>query len=242
MSGIIGIASSGLAALPAPPVDGRSCEGYIIGCDLGQANDYTALSILEKHRDSTTEIQQKGFESPTSVTTTKNVFHLRHLQRLKLGTSYVDVCNIVATMLKALPPAKLVPALVVDATGTGRPVIDVMQKAGLRPIAITITGGFDENHVSSNEWRIPKRNLVSTLAVLLQSGRFKVAPDLAEAETFISELSNFKVKISAAGHDSYNAWRESIHDDLVLSVALAAWWGERNVQPAKFMHLNWIER
>jgi hypothetical protein len=132
-------------------------------------------------------------------------------------------------MLKALPAAKQAPALVVDATRVGRPVIDMMQKAGLRPIAITITGGFDENRVLSNDWRIPKRNLVSTLAVLLQSGRLKVAPDLAEGETFVSELSNFKVKISAAGHDSYNAWRESIHDDLVLSVALAAWFGERKV-------------
>jgi hypothetical protein len=133
----------------------------------------------------------------------------------------------VSTMLKALPPAKQAPALVTDATGVGRPVIDMMSKAGLRPIAITITGGFDENMVLSNDWRIPKRNLVSTLAVLLQSGRLKVAPDLVEGETFVTELSNFKVKISAAGHDSYNAWRESIHDDLVLSVALAAWWGER---------------
>ena len=27
-------------------------------------------------------------------------------------------------------------------------------------------------------------------------------------------------------HDSYSAWREEDHDDLVISVALAAWWGE----------------
>jgi hypothetical protein len=126
--------------------------------------------------------------------------------------------------------------LVTDATGVGRPVIDMMQKAGLRPVAVTITGGFDENRVMSNDFRIPKRNLVSTLAVILQSGRLKVAPELAESETFVSELSNFKVKISAAGHDSYNAWRESIHDDLVLSVALAAWWGERPVLPT---HVTW---
>jgi hypothetical protein len=238
--GIVGLANSRAGAAQSPPpvtVDGgRSCEGYIIGVDLGQANDFTALCVLEKWRDTTSTIEQKGFEPPTSVTTTRNIFHLRHLQRLRLGTSYVDVCSIVATMLKALPSAKLAPALVVDATGVGRPVIDAMQKAGLRPIAVTITGGFDENRILSNEWRIPKRNLVSTLAVLLQSGRLKVAPDLAEGETFVSELSNFKVKISAAGHDSYNAWRESIHDDLVLSVALAAWHGERKVMAT---HVHW---
>jgi hypothetical protein len=233
--GIIGLANSRAPAVP--PViladGGRSVsvEGYIVGCDLGQAADFSALSILEKYRDSTTEIQQKGFEPPTSVTTTRNVFHLRHLQRLKLGTSYVDVCGIVGAMLKSLPPAKNAPALVVDSTGTGRPVVDMMTKAGLRPIAVSITAGHDENRVSSSEFRIPKRNLVSILAVLLQSGRLKVAPSLAEAETFISELSNFKAKISASGRDSYSAWRESIHDDLVLSVALGCWYGERRVLP-----------
>jgi hypothetical protein len=40
---------------------------------------------------------------------------------------------------------------------------------------------------------------------------------------------NFKVKIDPrSAHDSYSAWREEDHDDLVLSVALAAWWGELN--------------
>jgi hypothetical protein len=235
--GAIHFANSPSGVVQAPPAtDGRSVEGYILGVDLGQANDFTALCVLEKHRDTTSTVEQKGFEPPTSITTTRNVFHLRHLQRLKLGTGYPDVVNIVSTMLKALPPAKSAPALVTDATGVGRPVIDMMLKAGLRPIAVTITGGFDENRVASNDYRIPKRNLVSTLAVLLQSGRLKVAPDLSEGETFVSELSNFKVKISAAGHDSYNAWRESVHDDLVLSVALAAWFGERKVLPT---HVSW---
>ncbi len=31
----------------------------------------------------------------------------------------------------------------------------------------------------------------------------------------------------ATAHDSYEAWREGDHDDLVLSVAMACWAGER---------------
>src|SRR3981081_3053201 len=113
MSGAIHFANTGVVqASPPPATEGRSVEGYIIGCDLGQANDFTALSILEKLRDTTSTFAQKGHAPPTSTTTTKNIFHLRHLQRLKLGTSYPDVANIVGTMLKALPSAKLAPALV----------------------------------------------------------------------------------------------------------------------------------
>ena len=220
--------ASPAAPFPAPPADH---EAFVIGCDLGQSQDFTALSILERITVTASSIQQQGFEPPAVVETTKKIHHLRHLQRLKLGTGYPEIVNIVGAILKSLPPAKIAPALVIDATGVGRPVVDMMKKAGLRPIAVTITGGFDENRAASDDWKVPKRNLVSTLAVLMQSGRLKVAPDLAEGETFVAELSNFKVKISAAGHDSYNSWRESVHDDLVLSVALAAWWAERRALP-----------
>jgi len=48
------------------------------------------------------------------------------------------------------------------------------------------------------------------------------------------ELDGFKVSINARGHDTYGndvgMWRENPHDDLVLAVALAAWYGE-NVKP-----------
>jgi len=34
-----------------------------------------------------------------------------------------------------------------------------------------------------------------------------------------------------AGHDSYGAWREGAHDDLLLSVALACWAAEKRFLP-----------
>jgi hypothetical protein len=43
----------------------------------------------------------------------------------------------------------------------------------------------------------------------------------------IKELQNFKVKITAAANEIFEAWREGEHDDLLLAVAIAAWMGER---------------
>jgi hypothetical protein len=41
-------------------------------------------------------------------------------------------------------------------------------------------------------------------------------------------MLNFKQTINPiTAHDSYSAWREADHDDLVLSVAMACWFGER---------------
>ncbi len=45
----------------------------------------------------------------------------------------------------------------------------------------------------------------------------------------IEELQNFKVKFTRAGNDTYEAWRESDHDDLVLAAAMAAWFGEKKL-------------
>ena len=206
-------------------------SGFVVGVDLGQSNDFTAITIIDRQIDVVNEVQQPGR------------YQVPHLQRLKLGTSYPDVVAIVGRILKALPSRREPATLIVDATGVGRPVVDLMKKAGLNPVAVSITGGANENSSGDFAYSIPKRNLVSSLQITLQSGRLKIARGLPEAETLINELLNFKVKISLSGHDSYEAWRESIHDDLVLSAALAVWWAERNRQPPRFMKsTNWFYR
>ena len=66
------------------------------------------------------------------------------------------------------------------------------------------------------------------LQVLLQSGRLKVSQKLPLAKVLAKELAAFRVKITAAGNETFgNLWRESPHDDLVLALALACWVGER---------------
>ena len=72
---------------------------------------------------------------------------------------------------------------------------------------------------------------MSTIQVLLQTKRLKIATLLPEAKTLLEEMTNFQVKISLAGHDSYGAWREGTHDDLLLAVAMACWVAEKGWLP-----------
>jgi hypothetical protein len=77
------------------------------------------------------------------------------------------------------------------------------------------------------DYRVPKRDLVGVVAVLLQQARLQIAQSMPETPLLLHELLNFKVKIDpSTAHDSYSAWREQDHDDLVLALALACWWGE----------------
>ena len=69
---------------------------------------------------------------------------------------------------------------------------------------------------------VPKLDLVSRLQALLHEGRLKIHKDLAEAETLVRELQDFRCEFTAAGHLTFNA-RSGKHDDLVLALAIAVW-------------------
>jgi hypothetical protein len=79
---------------------------------------------------------------------------------------------------------------------------------------------------AGRDYRVPKRDLVAMVKVLLQSGRLRIASALPGAEVLVQELLGFQVRITASANDVYGAWREGQHDDLVLAVALTCWFGE----------------
>lgn len=181
---------------------------FVVGVDLGQTADYTAITILEER--------------------VENSYDVRYLERLR-NTPYPAIVRRLNHLVKRLPER---PSMAVDATGVGRPVIDMIRDADLPAniYAITLTGG-DTVTQEGMERHVPKRDVASTIAVLLQTGRLRIARGLRESETLLRELLNFRVKISLSGHDSYEAWREQEHDDLVLAVGLAAWLFEKGRNP-----------
>jgi hypothetical protein len=118
----------------------------------------------------------------------------------------------------------------VDATGVGRPVVDLFRRGKLAcpVLPVTITGGSAVAPADGGGWNVPKKDLVVVLQLLLQSRRLVVANGLRDADVLKRELADFRVRVTAAAHESFGAeWRTGAHDDLVLAVALAAWLLER---------------
>ena len=68
------------------------------------------------------------------------------------------------------------------------------------------------------------------MQVLLQSRRLQVARGLPMASVLVRELETFRVKITSSANETFEAWRERDHDDLVLAVAMAAWVGDRGLK------------
>ncbi|WP_449245625.1 terminase large subunit domain-containing protein [Desulfobacca acetoxidans] len=192
------------AITPSPPTG-----TFLIGLDLGQSQDYSALTII--HRS-------PALPDPPC--------HLRHLQRFPLRTPYPDIVRQVRELLQQ-PQIGPNPLLIVDKTGVGAPVVDMLTQAGMNPYAVTIHGG---EAVSQNgrDLRLPQRDLIANLQVALQTGSLKLAPALPQLPLLIHELENFHLTISASGRERYAAGPDGPHDDLVFSLALALW-GAKNL-------------
>ena len=94
--------------------------------------------------------------------------------------------------------------------------------------AIITPGGLET--MDQGYYKVPKRDLITGLQVLLQQRELQIAGGLADGPTLLKEMADMQVKVSLAGNEQYGAWREGTHDDLVLAVALACW-GARKMHP-----------
>jgi hypothetical protein len=179
---------------------------YLVGLDIAQREDWTALGVLEEDTD--------------------RDLTLVALERIR-HRPYPEIAQLVADTVAALPGA----VLLVDVTGVGRPVTDQLDALGVRHIRVNIHGGNAVTRLDDGTLSIPKRDLIAALVVRFEARTIRIAAGLPHADTLEREASAFRTKLSASGHDTYNA-REGEHDDLLLAVSLPVWWAGRRPPPA----------
>jgi hypothetical protein len=212
--------ASGPAAVEPEPT------AFVVGVDLGQARDFTAVVVDECSDRWGKPMQHR----------------LTFLHRFPLGTGYPEVADGVRRLIAQLPRRRRRPELVVDATGVGRPVVEMMRAAGLAAIGVMITAGFDELEKARDDWRVPKRTLAGRMQVVLQQARLKIAADMALTPVLTRELQNFRAKINIdTGSEGFEAWREADHDDLVLAAAVAVWRAESEARRLAYdVTMSWV--
>lgn len=180
---------------------------YILGLDLGQQNDYTVLSMLKMY-------EIKGTLE----------YHLQYLKKYPLRTSYPDIVELVNGFIKN-PFLKDKALLIVDYTGVGRPVVDLLRGYEVNLVALNITGGSSSNWKNNREVSVPKKDIVSSLQVSFQSSKLKISSDIKHLDDLKKEFINFKAKINSGGNASFNA-ASGYHDDIVMSIGIAIWYVE----------------
>ena len=189
-----------------------------IGIDVGQKVDPTAIAVME--------VERRG---PAG----ERHYVGRHLERLPLGTSYVEVASrlreIVDGVRGRLPavyiagtgyePAPLDLDVAVDATGVGQPVVDLLAAVGVTVTPVYFTHG-DRRTEERGQVTLGKAWLVSRLKTLFQT-RCVHLPATAEAEAMQRELLDYEIRVSEDANERYGAFRVGGHDDLVTAIGLA---------------------
>lgn len=101
---------------------------FFVGLDLGQRKDFTAVAVVEREM------------GRPHIAVARATLLVRHLERMALGTAYTRVVERVCGMMRH-PALERDARLVVDATGVGAPVVELLRGAGLagRITAVTIT-------------------------------------------------------------------------------------------------------
>ena len=214
----------------------ESRMSFVIGVELGQVSDVTAIAVVESLTLPflrTEEIRREGwidvrpvYQAPDGTETREHPpvnFALRHLERFPVGSSYVEIRDRVEARARSLRG----PAVVLDASGVGTAAVNLFRTSSLYITTVTLVAGDQSAHDGS-DYRVPKKDIVSVTQVLLQTGRLKIAKALPHAKLLARELMNFRSRVTTQTIESQLDWREGANDDLVLALAIAAWQAEQN--------------
>jgi hypothetical protein len=198
-------------------------QRFIVGIDLGQANDYTGIGVLEHtitplEGDDVWIVDEKAGKIRQKF---EQRFDVRHLERRPLGELYPDQVAYVQQLLQRPPLCYHDVDVVIDQTGNVG-AADIFEAAGLRPVRITFTGGMDPIG-EKRKWGVPKSTLVSNLDAKLHCKELRFAKELLEAEALKDELIHFRRNLTKTSRMLFEH-RAGKHDDLIFSIAVALWW------------------
>ncbi|MCS7042584.1 MAG: hypothetical protein N2036_10645 [Bryobacteraceae bacterium] len=194
------------------------------GLDLGRRHDPSALVALERAALPANRIDPVTFQPETRV-----VFRLRLAHRFPLGLPYLELLRRLPALLSTpatpawpvLPghPARPHKTLAVDASGVGAPIVELLRRLPLDAaiLPITITAGHHPAPDPHGGELVPRRDLLSRLRILFESGRLRIPRHLPARRDIFEELTRLSDTPGAK------------HDDLALALALAAWPAARSI-------------
>jgi hypothetical protein len=193
-----------------------------IGVDLGKARDYTAIAVVVRTETTIHNVTREGLHSRTERE--YGSAELIHMERLKAGTSFIEAVKRIREMAThpGFGPGRK--RLVVDATGLGSPVVEMIREhffnahnavpsgrlcapvdCELRPVVIT---GGSGQRCSGGEWHVAKADLMTGLRTSMELQDLLIAGRMPETPELVKELTSF----GGTGHD-----------DRVMALALAVW-------------------
>jgi hypothetical protein len=181
---------------------------FILSMDPAQVRDWTALSAIDMH------YVEKRFEYDLIAMNRK-----QGLPYDQIVSWAVDVYKKQDFWEKGQPPH-----FVLDSTGVGVAVRDMLAAKGVKLKAVTITAGESLTR-SGPIIHVGKARLIGKFLGAFDSGKVHVNPALPIWPKLEREMLSFRAEISAQGRAKFEA-EPGENDDMLFSLAQGVWFGE----------------
>ncbi len=205
-------------------IPARRVDKYVCGLDLGRQHDRSVFAVIHHTCVPVEGADGWMINGADKVCRQKSVtrYDLVHMTTLPLKLDYVSQALLVRELMAREPLASTNATLVVDTSGVGMGVADLMRSQGLRFIGVQITAGTEQTQVDGNNFRVAKQLLISKMEAVLHAAELRVPDTLPEAAAFKQELESFRRQSKASGAQTWSADAGEF-DDRVMAVTYAIW-------------------
>jgi hypothetical protein len=203
---------------------------WVIGLDLGQKQDPTAVVAMELME------KIKGRDPVTWAWISERKWIVRKAERLELGRRYDDVVGEMRWLANKLAWKGREVTMVVDATGVGAPVVESLERSGIQAAVkpVSITGGARAHAGEGNLWHVPRRDLVDGIRVMLEAGELLLDGEMKGLKELKEELKCVEARGGAGADDLAMALGLACHGARQMRAT-----GRRERQPELW---NWSEK
>lgn len=210
---------------------------YIMAWDIAQKRDFTTGIVVKR----STEIIP-GSDILKSPDRSKVYADIVSIDKFN-DVPYTQVADIIENRMNHVDLRNSCD-LLIDGTGIGAAVVDLLREKGLNPNPIVFTGGGQVHEVTAplgavfknspgqlnplriiRELHVPKEDLKAAGKILIEQDRVSVVPGLRWGGDFKFQMLAFRGKVNEkTGRTKYEADTEGDHDDMVVAYLMIAWW------------------
>ena len=197
----------------------NNIKGYIVSLDPAKLHDYSALSVLKVSREPGNSYNQ---------------YHLIALERQRRQPYELTSAWFVKAFKNPIlrsSDCTFEPIPLIDIGGVGEPTADIIKRMGVQVRGVRYTGG-DGFKIDGRNVNVSKALMVSNFLGISEGGRFTMPSRASFEGLFKSELRDFRGELGKLGRIRFEA-EEGSHDDLVMSVCQAVWFGEQFIKPKR---------
>ena len=184
----------------------RMNSTVFVGVDLGKRENPSAIVVLERF-----EVMPEYTDVLRGAGLSRR-YVVRQAERLALGTPYTEVVKrvkqVVTAVMARMPSSSC--NLVVDESGPGVPVVEMMRAAGM---GCAICGYTITNGAAATGSSVPRAEIVTRVQLMLEQEELEIAEGCRDAAAIEREMTYLQLSGKASGEN----------DDIAMGLALVCW-------------------